>query len=172
MKRIFIIFTCILLFLFTSCTKSITLDSKVTAAPTISMNNDGKTLFQYQGFIDLDLNVTGISKVEIKNPEFSKNEYGIPTLHKGGITYFNPNDVNNIKTELNNGVTYGNITFYKTDIVSKSTTISTVKLQYLIIDVSPDVKAEDIKRKLSFKLECYDDKNKKNVSQPVEITVP
>ena len=164
----------ILLLVLTSCfsTPKLTVTTKNTDAPTVTMSKDGKSEFYYQGFVELSVSgATGISNIQITNVKFAENKNGTPTLHKAGKAYFTPTDIKNIETEVNAGVKYGTYKFTGADIVPKDKT-STIKLQYLILDVPADVKKDDLKRKVTMTLECQNSKGGKIANTNVEITIP
>lgn len=163
-----------LLLILTSCfgVSNLTVTTKNTDAPTVTMPKDGKSEFNYQGFVELSVSgLTGVSNIQLTNVKFTDNKNGIPTLHKAGKTFFNPNDIKKIEAEVNAGNKFDAYKFTAADIVQKGET-STIKLQYLILDVSPDIKKEDIKRQVTMDLECQNSKGGKMASTNVEITIP
>ena len=163
-----------LLLILTSCfgTPNLTVTTKNTDSPTVTMLKAGKSAFYYQGFVEVDVSgATGISDIQIKNIKFADNKNGIPTLQKAGKAYLQPNDIKNVETEVTAGTKFDTYGFSGADIIPKGK-ITAIKLQYLILAVSPDVKKEDIKRKATMTLVCQNSKGGKIASTNVEITIP
>lgn len=157
--------------------KSSTVDIKVTLkkieSPTLStVNKDGKSVFNYQGYVDLDITgITNISKIDVKNIAFADNKNGTPTMHKAGKDIFGPQDIKNIEFELKGGRKYDSISYDRQGILTKDGT-NTILLQYLIMGIPSDIKKEDVKRKTTMTVECYDTGNNMIATKNVEVIIP
>lgn len=172
MKRIILI-TIAIMFILTSCTtKSLDVTPEVKESPTLSMNRDGKTTFNYQGYVNLKFpEMKNADSVKINNITYTENKNGMLTIHKGGKTTFGPDDVNNIEKEAQDKNKFSDYTFSKSDIEVKDKT-STVKLQYLISSVSPDVKKEDIARTVKATMTVLNSDGKTIGKKDIEFKLP
>lgn len=157
----------------TASAAAINISPKKTESPTLStVNKDGKSVFNYQGYIGLDITgITDISKIEVKNIAFADNKNGTPTMHKAGKDIFGPQDIKNIEFELRGGRKYDSISYDRQGILIKDGT-NTILLQYLIMGVPSSIKKEEVKRKTTMTVECYDAGNNITATKNVEVIIP
>jgi hypothetical protein len=135
------------------------------------IKKEGNT-FNYQGHVELSIsNAADISSIALKNIESAENKNGTLTVHKGGKKDFDPTDVKNIESELQNGIKYGELTFKQTDIARKDQT-AVIDLQYLIIGVDPAVKKEEVKRAVKMEVLGYDSQGQLIADKNIEVTIP
>ncbi len=172
MKRIIFIMIAIM-FILTSCTtKTLEVTPEVKEDSTLSMLKDGKTTFNYQGYINLKCpQMDSADSVKINNITYTENKNGTLTVHKGGNDTFSPDDITNIEKDAQDKSKYSEYTFSKSDIEVKDKT-STIKLQYLISNVSPDVKKEDIVRTVKMTMTLLNGKGKTIGTKDVEFKLP
>ncbi len=158
--------------LLTACAGNVTVETKVTDAPTISLYSDSKTLFNYQGFAELTIKNTGeVSRIEVKDLKHDESKPGMFTIHKGGEKYFSPSALKNIRNEAKAGVKYDAVTFSGNEIARRKGS-SYIKLQYLIMDVPSDVKKKGVQRETSFNVNGFDKAGKQIFSREIKLTLP
>jgi hypothetical protein len=163
----------VILTLLVGCSNAvnITYESKVTDTTTIALTKDSTTMFYYQGFVELDIKeAENISKIEVSNIRYEGEKIGIPTLHKGGMKFFEPADVKGIQGELNAGRKYDYIEFKKSDIAEKEG-INTIKFHYIILNVPIDIPKDKISQNISMDMKVYNDKGKATDVKDVNIMI-
>ncbi len=172
MKKLLLIIMAMMLIL-TSCgQKQIDVKAEVKESPTVSVAKEGKTILHYQGYVTLEFSeLKNAESVEVNNITFSENQNGKLTLHKGGNKIFEPDDIANIERDSQDTAKYSKYLFEKNDIVTKDKQ-SSVKLQYLISNVSVETPKDDLVRNVKLTMVVLNSNGKSIASKDVEFNLP
>lgn len=171
-KYLLTIIPLIIVMMFSSCGQKVNITSRNTDLPTLSMADSGKSLFYYQGTVDINVpNAGDVSKVVINEIKFKGNKNGVPVINRAGTSYYTPSEIKNIKNGLSANPKQEDLTI-EGPYIQKSQNVISVTLQYVILDVPSELKKEDFGKTVSFNMEIYDPDGKKTMSQPVKINIP
>jgi hypothetical protein len=183
LKR-FLIVCVVLMFVVTACSKSteINLATSVENLPTVKtvLGTDVTEYLNYQGYISIKTNmsksdVKKIKQVTIKGISFGENKNDIPVMYRYNIP-FTDETVKLIYNEtkrgnVNDTYTYTPDQFDRFGFQKTAEGEYTTKIQYLIMQVKPEIKPEDVRRKVSFTM-LYEFNNGKKVEKNLDVYVP
>jgi hypothetical protein len=183
LKRILALVT-VMLLIFTACTKlnvsevSTSLENLTTVKTTVGTDKDLTS--NYQGYINIktnmsEANVKSLKQVTVKKITFGKNDNGTAVMYRYNPE-FDQNTVKVIYNETKRGNVsdtfaytpdmFGNFGFQKTAEGEYTT-----KIQYLIMQVNPGVKPEDVRRNVTFTM-VYEFNKGKPVEKSINVNIP
>lgn len=181
-KALFI--SVILVLILTACSKSMV--NNVTASvenlTTVKAVLDTVKLetSNYQGYINIKTRISesdakNIKQITVKDIAFGKNQSGMPVMYR----YNEPFTTDTVKViydetkrgNVNNTYTYTPGQFDRFGFQKTAEGEYTTKIQYLIMQVKPEIKPDDVKRKVSFTM-VYEFNNGKKVEKSLNVNIP
>lgn len=183
MKRVCFAVIIVIAYFIVGCSKpGVEVSTKTEELPAIGtvLNENGENKLHYQGYIEFKTvlkedEYKSLEMFTVKNIKFEENKNGIPVMYRYNAT-FNYEALKVVYDAYKSGNIYdcfeytpeqfGNFGLTPTENGEYIT-----KLQYVLMEVEPDAKKEDIKRKVTLELE-YKFKNGKKVEKSEEVMIP
>lgn len=183
MKRVCFAVIIVIVYFIVGCSKpNVEVSTKTDELPAMGaiLEEDGGNNLHYQGYIEFK---TVLKEDEYKNLEmfivkdikFEENKNGIPVMYRYNAP-FNYEALKVVYDTYKSGNIFDRFEYTPEQFGNFGLTQSKdgeyiTKLQYVLMQVGPDTKKEDIKRKVTLKLE-YKFKNGKTVEKTEEIMIP